>query len=128
MVKITIEQVLNFRNNVGFFSSASLPLKGAYKLNKIRKELDKEEDFYSEELQKIIDKYAKRDENGEYVFNEDGSQIMIEEDKIEDCNNDLVNLQNLEVEVNNFNLSIDDLGENVECTPEQLEALMPLMD
>ena len=53
---------------------------------------------------------------------------MIQEDKIEECNKALEDLQNLEIEIDNYNLSIEDLGEDFECTPEQLNALMPLMD
>ena len=128
MVKITMEQVLDFRNNIDFFNSTNLPLKGAYKINKIRKAVDKEGEFYSEKLQEIIEGFAKKDEDGEFVFNEDGSQIMIQEDKIEECNQALTELQELEVEIDNYNLSIEDLGENFECTPDQLEALMPFME
>lgn len=128
MVKVTMDQVINFRNNIGFFSSVNLPLKGAYKLNKIRKSLDKEGDFYNEKFQEIVEKYSRKDENGEIVFNEDGSQIMIQEDLINECDKALTDLQALEIEVDNFNLTIDDLGEDFECTPDQLDALMPFMD
>ena len=128
MVKITMNQVMDFRNNIGFFSSVNLPLKGAYKLNKIRKALDKESDFYNERFQEIVEKYSRKDENGEIVFNEDGSQIMIQEDLIDECDKVLTDLQNLEVEVDNCNLTIEDLGDDFECTPHQLNALMPFME
>lgn len=128
MATITMEQVIDFRNNIDFFMNVSLPLKGAYKLNKIRKALDKESDFYGDKFQEIIDTYAKKDKNDNIVFSEDGNEIMIQEDKIEECNKALEDLQNLEIEIDNYNLSIEDLGEDFECTPEQLNALMPLMD
>ena len=128
MVKVTMDQVINFRNNIGFFSGVNLPLKGAYKLNKIRKDLDKESDFYNEKFQEIVEKYSHKDENGEIVFNEDGSQIMIQEDLIDECDKALTDLQGLEVEVENYNLTIDDLGGDFECTPDQLNALMPFME
>lgn len=128
MATITMEQVIDFRNNIDFFMNVSLPLKGAYKLNKIRKALDKESDFYGDKFQEIIDTYAKKDENDNIVFSEDGNEIMIQEDKIEECNKALEDLQNLEIEIDNYNLSIEDLGEDFECTPEQLNALMPLMN
>jgi len=128
MVKVTMDQVINFRNNIGFFSGVNLPLKGAYKLNKIRKDLDKENDFYNKKFQEIVEKYSRKDENGEIVFNEDGSQIMIQEDLIDECDKALTDLQGLEVEVENYNLTIDDLGEDFECTPDQLNALMPFME
>ena len=125
MVKVTMDQIMDFRNNDDFFEDTVIPLKGAYKINKIKKNVVKEAEFYSEKFQEIVDKYAKKDENGNPEFSEDGNQILIQDGKIEECNDALEELQNLEVEVENYDLTIDDLGEGVEITPDKLEALMP---
>lgn len=127
MVKVTMEQILNFRNNGDFLSSKVIPLKIAYKLNKLKKVVEVEAEFYGGKFQEIIDAYAKKDENGNIVFSEDGDQIMIAEGKIEECNKALDDLQNLMVEIDNCNLTIDDFGDNMECTAEELEALMPFL-
>ncbi len=127
MITVTMEQIINFRNSENFFNDTTIPLKAAYKINKIRKAAEKESDFYSEKFQEILDKYAKKDEKGNLVFSEDESQIMIKEDMIEECNKELSNLQNLEVQIENYNLTIEDFGEDIECTPDDLETLMPFM-
>ena len=123
-----MDQIIAFRNNGNFFAGTSLPLKGAYKINKIKKAVEKESEFYQEKFQEIVDQYAQKDENGEVVFSEDGNQIMIKDGLVEECNKALTDLQELEVEVDNYGLTLDDLGEDVECTPEELEALMPFME
>lgn len=128
MVNVTMDQIIAFRNNGDFFAGASLPLKGAYKINKIKKAVEKEGEFYQEKFQEIVDQYAQKDENGEVVLSEDKSQIMIKEGMVEECNKALTDLQELEVEIDNCGLKLDDLGENLECTPEELEALMPFME
>lgn len=128
MVTVTMEQIIDFRNSEDVFGDMNLPLKVAYKLNKIRKAVEKESDFYGEKFQEILDKYAKKDENGELVFNDDGSQIMIKDDMIEDCNKELNDLQTLEIQIENYNLTIEDFGEGIECTPDDLETLMPFME
>lgn len=128
MVTITMRQVIDFRNNEGFFADVNLPLKGAYKINKIRKAIEKEGEFYSTKFQEIVNTYAKKDDNGDLVFSEDGEQIIIQDDKIEECNQALSELQRLEVEIDNYNLTIEDLGENLECTPDELDALMPFLN
>ena len=128
MITVTMEQIIDFRNNDNIFSNTNLPLKAAYKLNKIRKAVEKEGDFYSEKFQEVLDKYAKKDENGELIFNEDGSQIMIKDDLIEECNKELNDLQALEIQIENYNLTIEDFGEDIECTPDDLEVLMPFME
>lgn len=128
MATVTMEQLINFRANGDFFANANLPLKGAYKLNKIRKAVEKESEFYSEKFQEIVNTYAKKDEEGNIVFSEDGGQIMIQDDKIIECNQALEDLQQLTIEIDNYNLSLEDLGEDLECTPDQLDVLMPFMD
>lgn len=127
-MKITMEQLIDFRNNGDFFAGANLPLKGAYKINKIRKAVEKESEFYTEKFQEIVNEYAQKDEQGELKFSDDGTQILIQDGKIEECNKALEDLQGLEVEIDNYGLTLEDLGDNVECTPEELEALMPFME
>ena len=128
MANVTMDQIIAFRNNGDFFSNSTLPLKGAYKLNKIKKAVEKEGEFYTEKFQEIVNTYAKKDENDQLVFSEDGNQIMIKEGMIEECNKALEDLQNLEVQIETYGLTLDDLGENLECTPDELEALMPFME
>ena len=122
-----MEQLIDFRNGGDFFSTVNLPLKGAYKINKITQSIEKEAEFYAEKFQEIIDTYAKKDENGNPVFSDDDSQIMIQDNKIEECNAALEDLQSLEVEIDNYNLSVEDLGD-IECTPEELKIIMPFME
>ena len=128
MVTVTMDQLIAFRNNGDFFSNTTLPLKGAYKLNKIKKAVEKENEFYVEKFQEIVDKYAKHDENGNLVYSEDGNQIMIKDGMVEECNKTLEDLQNLEVQIENYGLTLEDLGNDIECTPEELEALMPFIE
>ena len=128
MVKVTMEQIIAFRNNGDFFADTTLPLKGAYKLNKIKKAVEKEGEFYTEKFQEIVEKYAKHDDDGNLVFSDDGNQIMIKDGMVEECNQALEDLQNLEVEIETYGFNLDDLGEDAECTPDELDALMPFME
>ena len=127
MVNVTMDQIIAFRNTGNFLDGMNLPLKVAYKLNKVKKAVAENGEFYAEKFQEIIDTYAKKDENGQVVFSDDGSQIMIQDDKIDECNKALDELQNLTVEIENYNLTIDDFGDNITCTPEELEAIMPFL-
>ena len=128
MVNVTMDQIIDFRNSGDIFGDAHLPLKAAYKLNKIKKAVEKEADFYTEKFQEIVNTYAKKDDDGNLIYSEDGNQIMIKDGMIDECNKALTDLQELEIEIENYKLTLDDLGENLECTPEELEALMPFME
>ena len=128
MITVTMEQIIDFNNSENIFAEANIPLKGAYKLNKIKKAIEKETEFYSEKFQEIIDKYAKKDKDGNLVFSDDQNQILINDGMVEECNKAIEDLQNLEVQIENYNFTIDDLGENLQCTPDELEPLMPFME
>lgn len=128
MVKVTMSQILSLRQNIGFFLSQKLPLPVAYKLNKINNAASKEADFYQEKFSEIVEKYAKKDEEGNLVFSEDGEQIMIKDDLISECNEALEELMNLEVEIDNLGLTIDAFGDNIECTATEIDAIVPFLD
>jgi Skp family chaperone for outer membrane proteins len=128
MVNVTMDQIIAFRNAEDIFENYKLPLKVAYKLNKLKKAIEVEGEFYSNKFQEIVDTYAKKDDNGQIVFSDDGNQIMIQDGKVEECNQALEDLQALTVEIDNCNLTIDDFGDDIQCTPEDLEALMPFLN
>ena len=89
---------------------------------------EKEGEFYTEKFQEIVDTYAKKDEEGQLVFSDDGNQILIKDGMVDECDKALEDLQSLEVQIENYGLTLEDLGENIECTPDELEALMPFME
>ena len=125
MITVTMQQALDFRKAYNFFNEIKLPLKAAYKLTKIKQAVEKETEYYGEKFQEIVDTYAKKDENGNLMYNEDGSQILIKDGMVMECNQKLEELHNLEIGIDNYNLTIEDLGEGIEVTTEDLDALMP---
>ena len=125
MVTVTMEQIVDFKNGADFLDGVKLPLKAAYKINKLKKGIDTEFEYYGDKFREIVDTYAKKDENGKIIFSDDGEQILIEDGKVDECNQALVDLQTLEIEIDNANLTLEDLGDSVECTPEELEIILP---
>lgn len=125
MITVTMQQALNFRNAYNFFNSIKLPLKAAYKLTKIKNAVEKETEYYAEKFQEIVDTYAKKDEDGNLMYNEDKTQILIKDGMIAECNQKIEELHTLEIGIENYNLTIEDLGEGIEVTAEDLDALMP---
>lgn len=127
MVNVTMDQIIAFRNAGDLFGDYKLPLKVAYKLNKLKKAIEVEGEFYANKFQEIVNTYGQKDENGNIKFSEDGNQILIKDGMVEECNKALNDLQELTVEIDNCNLTIDDFGDDIQCTPEELEALMPFL-
>ena len=125
MITVTMQQALDFRKAYIYFNEIKLPLKAAYKLTKIKQAIEKETEYYGQKFQEIVDTYAQKDENGNLKYNEDGTQIMIKDGLVMECNQKLEELHNLEIGIENYNLTIDDLGEGIEVTVDDLGALMP---
>ena len=47
MVNVTMDQIIAFRNAEDIFENYKLPLKVAYKLNKLKKAIEVEGEFYN---------------------------------------------------------------------------------
>ena len=125
MVTVTMQQALDFRKAYNFFNEIKLPLKAAYKLTKIKQAVEKETEYYGEKFQEIVDTYAKKDDDGNLQYNEDGTQILIKDGMVMECNQKLEELHELEIGIENYDLKIEDLGEGIEVTTDDLDALMP---
>lgn len=125
---VKISEIIDLREIADELRGKTLPLPGAYKLTKIINNLEKDFNFYSEKFQEIVATYAQKNEDGSYKFSEDGEQILIQTDKIDECNQKLEELLDLEVTLDNLDFSIENLGENFECTPNDLEKLMPFLN
>ena len=128
MITITTQQAMDFINNIDGLSDYEMPLKGAYKINKIKKEVAGISEMFQERFNATIDKYAQRDDDGNVIYtDEEKTQVRIKDGEMENCNAELETLLNEEVEINNYNLRIEDFGEDFECTPRDLEAIEPFL-
>lgn len=103
----------------------NLPLKTAYKLNKLARRLETEQTFYQENLRKILAQYTEKDENGEIKFDEAGNVVLIRE-TIQECNKELAELQNLIIEDVGVEFTLDELG-GLEVSPMELSCLFSLI-
>lgn len=123
---ITMNQLIKFYQENGIFSNKVLPLKGAFKLNRIKKDIEKDFTFYQEKFKEILEKYAQRDEAGNIKFSDNGEKILIKEGLITECSKELEDLNSMEIEIDNYDFNIEELGD-IDCTPEELEILMPFL-
>lgn len=98
-----------------------LPFKTSYKLTKIHSILTPEFDFFKEELNKLIEEFAKRDENGEMVAAEGG--IKIQEGREKEFEVKVEELTSLSVEVQFPLIAAEEL-EMLDFSVEEMEPLM----
>ena len=118
-----LSDVIKVRGIFLQIKDTKMPIKTSYQIARFLQRTDSDATFYSEKYRDIINECAELKEDGTPDTSEDGMNIKIREDKIQDC---VTMIQELEAtDVGDFALKIDvsDL-ENAGLTIEQLYTLM----
>ena len=109
--------------------SEKLPLTCAYKLSKIQKEIADDIDFYQKKYFEIVEEYGKRDVNGNLEYSQDGFVVLIKQDKIEEAQTKIQELNEINVSLNieNYLLELSDFDKNSKISMEDLSGILPFM-
>ena len=118
-----LSDVIKVRGIFLQIKDTKMPIKTSYQIARFLQKTDADATFYSDKYRDIINECAELKEDGTPNASEDGMNIKIKEDKVQDC---VAMIQELEAtDVGDFALKIDiaDL-ENSGLTVEQLYILM----
>ena len=118
-----LSDVIKVRGIFLQIKDTKMPIKTSYQIARFLQKTDADATFYSDKYRDIINECAELNEDGTPNASEDGMNIKIKEDKVQDC---VTMIQELEAtDVGDFALKIDvsDL-ENSGLTVEQLYILM----
>lgn len=118
-----IQKILAMEEAIKNLKSKNLPIKTAYRLLKLAEFVATESDNYRNLFRQILDEYAEKNEDGSFVFSEDGTNVILKKDHIKEANEKVSELNQLEVEVP-YTFDLREF-ENLEIS---LEDLAPLMD
>ena len=118
-----IQKILAMEEAIKNLKSKNLPIKTAYRLLKLAELVSKEAENYRNLFRQILDEYAEKKEDGSYVLPEDGANVIIQKDHIQDANQKVDELNKIDVEIP-YTFDIKDF-DNIEIS---LEELAPLMD
>lgn len=106
--------------------NTTLPIKTKFQLNKLFIEVLPHIDFYKNELNLLVQKYAARDENNEIIQTDSG--ISIQKENIEEFSQKMIELQDTEIELGEYNFNIEDFEKATEdITVNDLMVLMPFI-
>ena len=118
-----LSDVIKVRGIFLQIKDTKMPIKTSYQIARFLQKTDADATFYSDKYRDIINECAELKEDGTQSISEDGMNIKIKEDKVQDC---VTMIQELEsTDIGDFALKIDiaDL-ENSGLTVEQLYLLM----
>lgn len=118
-----IQKILTMEEAIKNLKSKNLPIKTAYRLLKLAELVSNEAENYRNLFRQILDEYAEKKEDGSYVLSEDGANVIIQKDHIQDANQKVDELNKIDVEIP-YTFDIKDF-DNIEIS---LEELAPLMD
>lgn len=105
-MKLSNREILENVNSLKSIAQKQLPVKASYAIAKNISHIESELKIYNEERQKLIDKYAKKDNKGNVKADKNG-QIQFKEGCKEKWNKDIAELLNIEndIEIHKFNIN-----------------------
>ena len=115
-------QVLEIRN---LLVDQKLPIRVSYKFTRFFNELESEAKFFNDTLQKLIEEYGKKDEEGNYIYTEDKQGVKIQDDKFQECMDKIDELNKLEVNLTYIpEFTLDEL-EPLNLEMKYIDLLLP---
>lgn len=127
MIKVKLSDVVNAIEGLNTIMSQEIKGSIAFRVSRLKREINKELETFDEQRSKLIEKYALRDENGQYVIMDDGNSIKLNPDTIKECDEEFNNLLNLEVEINADKLKMSD-ADAFNISPKQMNFLIPFFE
>ena len=101
-------------------------MKTAYKLARLARNIEIEQQFYHEKLQEIIQNYAIINDDGQFIPTEDRRGVKIKPGSEVECEQNINELLELEVELPDIFFSINDF-DGIELTTEQMMVMLPFI-
>lgn len=92
-----------------------------YKLLKLKKSIDEEQELYNEQLS-LIQSFVEVDSSGKPIINENGG-IKIKESNLQECKDLISQLNNMQIQIPDIYFSLSEL-EPLNLTLSELELLI----
>ena len=118
---------LNFLEAYSSIKNKPLKINIIYKLSKCFEVCEKERDFYQQQFTNILNKYAKKDENGNFIYTDEKTGILIDESQQKVCEKELSELLALDINIDEkYFIKITDIA-NLELDIETFNKIKPFI-
>ncbi|WGX77580.1 DUF1617 family protein (plasmid) [Paraclostridium bifermentans] len=113
-MKLTLRRLVSDAPQMGAIANKQgLPKKISYAIAKNMAKIESELKIYNSERQKLIDKYANKDEQGNVQIDK-SNNLKLKDEHIKDWNKEINELLDVEVDINIHRFSLEDLY-NSDC-------------
>lgn len=100
---------INARRALIEHSNDKLPISVGYKIMKALKSTEDDEVFYQNKMNEIINKYAEKSPDGQIIRSK-GRNVILQKSKINECNAEIKELEETEVEECKIKFTLDELS------------------
>ena len=119
-MKLTNRKIINDVGLLLNLSNIQLPVRTSYVISRNIKKIEKELEIYNTERQKLLDKYAEKNEDGSLKVDEN-DQLKIPNENLKAWNKDINELLDIEIDIDIHKFNIKDLlNSNCEITANEL--------
>ena len=126
-MNIKARELENLNNTIQVLLPMQLKMPFAYKVAWIAREVREKYSMINVMRQEILERYAKRDENGQVIIDQQNGMVTVEPEKVMETNKELDKLFSRDIELKCDKIKIDDM-KDLELTVGRLEALRPLVE
>lgn len=126
-MNIKARELENLNNTIQVLLPMQLKMPFAYKVACIAREVRENYSMINVMRQEILERYAKRDENGQVIIDQQNGMVTVEPEKVIETNKELDKLFSRDIELKCDKIKIDDI-KDLDLTVGQLEALIPLVE
>ena len=117
-MKVKAGIVYNALDVINEISEKPMKVSLIAKLLRLSDELEKENRLIEKQRKEILQKYGKKDENGELIIDENGN-ISFDQANLNEVNQEFNSLLGTELEINADKLPMDSM-DNFEITPQEM--------
>ena len=126
-MNIKARELENLNNTIQVLLPMQLKMPFAYKVACIAREVRENYSMINVMRQEILERYAKRDVNGQVIIDQQNGMVTVEPEKVMETNKELDKLFSRDIELKCDKIKIDDI-KDLDLTVGQLEALIPLVE
>ena len=126
MMKVTLRNILEGQETLQKLSNQPLKGRTAFQIGRLLKKLDEVLTSYNETRMKLIEKYAKRKEDGEFELN-DRNEYQFTQENMQAYVDEINKLIMEEVEIEAKPIPFEDI-ENLEFTAAEATFLEPFLN
>ena len=121
-----MSQIIHFNIFYQEVKTTKIPVKTAYKLNKLINAINEHAAFYQEQIRSLLQDHAEKDAEGEYIYTNDNIGVKIKQESQQEFATKVNELLTLDVELPDITFDIEEFG-NIELTMESFNIITPFL-